>query len=70
MFEILRHPLFSLVIHYLEGSPLIDSDLFRAKAHLAIAIFVMGNKFSALPDEEDAKAILQQFSIKRFISAF
>lgn len=69
MHEILRDPLFSLVTHYLEGSPLLDTDLFRAKANLALAVFIMGNKFSSKPDEEDAKSILQQFSIQRYVQS-
>ena len=64
---VLRDPLFNISVHYLDGSPLNDHDLVRAKATTAIAIFVMGNKFSTNPDEEDAKTILQQFSIRRFI---
>mmetsp|Transcript_23872 Transcript_23872/g.35024 ORF Transcript_23872/g.35024 Transcript_23872/m.35024 type:complete len:1148 (-) Transcript_23872:179-3622(-) len=69
MHAVLRDPIFSIVTHYLEGSPLNDSDLMRAKANQAIAIFLMGNKFSSNPDEEDAKTILQQFSIRRFITS-
>jgi hypothetical protein len=33
----------------------------------AKAIFIMTNKFSSNPDEEDAKTILQQFSIQRYL---
>lgn len=69
MHVVLRDPIFSIVITYLEGSPLNDVDLVRAKANQAIAIFLMGNKFSSNPDEEDAKTILQQFSIRRFITS-
>jgi hypothetical protein len=69
MHVVLRDPIFSIVITYLEGSPLNDVDLSRAKANQAIAIFLMGNKFSSNPDEEDAKTILQQFSIRRFITS-
>lgn len=69
MQKILFDPIFSLVLHYLEGSPLVEADLSRAKANSAIAIFLMGNKFSSVPDEEDARTILQQFSIRRFISS-
>jgi hypothetical protein len=60
--------MFQLVVHYLEGSPLVKNDLFRAKAHLALGIFIMENKFSVNADEEDSKAILQQFSVKRYIT--
>lgn len=37
------------------------------QAGKAKAIFVMTNKFSTDPDEEDAKTILQQFSIQRYL---
>ena len=38
-----------------------------ARASSARAIFILTNKFSSDPDEEDAKTILQQFSIQRFL---
>jgi hypothetical protein len=69
MHSVLSDPLFSLVIHYLQGSPLNDIDLYRAKADQAIAIFLMGNKFCSNPDEEDAQTILRLFSIRRYTSA-
>lgn len=69
MHQVMKDPLFSLVLHYLVGSPLNDGDLIRCNAHKAVAVFIMEDKFSVNADEEDAKAILQQFSIKRFISA-
>lgn len=64
---LLRDPFFSNCIEYLEGTPLQERDLERAAASTAQAIFILTNKFSAYPDEEDAKTILQQFSIKRYI---
>ena len=67
IYSILRDPIYSITVHYLDGSPLNDSDLIRAKAEQAIAIFLMGNKFSINADEEDAKTILQHFSIRRYI---
>lgn len=57
-------------VTYLEGSALTDVDLQRAKAETASAIFIMTNKFSSYPDEEDSKTILLNFSIKRYISEF
>jgi len=63
----LRHPDYSLNITYLEGSALYDKDLKRAKCAHAVAIFIMTNKFGKNPDEEDAKTILQQFSIVKHI---
>jgi hypothetical protein len=67
MMQILRDPAFSSTVTYLEGNALNEKDLKRAKAISAKAIFIMTNKFSADPDEEDAKTILQQFSIQRFL---
>jgi hypothetical protein len=59
-----------LSITYLEGSALNDQDLRRARAESSTAIFIMTNKFSLSPDEEDAKSILINLSIKRYISSF
>ena len=67
MEQILRDPTFSNTVTYLEGNVLNEKDLKRAKASRAKAIFIMTNKFSADPDEEDAKTILQQFSIQRYL---
>lgn len=67
---LLRDSSFFLNIQYLEGSALIDHDLRRAKAQLAVAIFIMTNKFSEKPDEEDAKSILLNLSIKRYVASF
>jgi hypothetical protein len=65
--QILKDPVFSQTVTYLEGNALNDKDLKRAKASSAKAIFIMTNKFSTDADEEDAKTILQQFSIQRFL---
>ncbi|KAJ1437251.1 hypothetical protein B484DRAFT_392857, partial [Ochromonadaceae sp. CCMP2298] len=62
-------PYFSSVL-YLEGSALNDKDLKRAKAELALAVFIMSNKFSRKADEEDAKSILLKLSIKRYVKTF
>jgi hypothetical protein len=67
MIMLLRDPLYSLQITYLEGSALIEKDLSRAKVEMALAVFIMTNKFSTNPDQEDSKTILQQFSIKRYL---
>ena len=67
---LLRDSAFFLNLMYLEGSALVDKDLKRAKAQSAVAIFIMTNKFSNRPDEEDAKSILLNLSIKRFVASF
>ncbi len=67
MLAIMKDPKFMLSVTYLEGVPLNDHDLRRAMASEAKAIFIMTNKFSSNPDEEDAKTILQQFSIQRYL---
>jgi len=61
--EILKDPVFSLHVTYLEGSALLDTDLKRAAAEHAIAVFLLTNKFSNDPDEEDAKTSLLQLNI-------
>ena len=67
---LLRDSSFFLNIQYLEGSALVDKDLKRARAQHAVAIFIMTNKFSEKPDEEDAKSILLNLSIKRYVASF
>lgn len=67
---LMRDPQFFLQLQYLEGSALVEKDLKRAKAEYAMAIFIMTNKFSSNPDEEDAKSILLNLSIKRYIAGF
>jgi potassium large conductance calcium-activated channel subfamily M alpha protein 1 len=68
MKKMIHDPKRILQITYLEGSALSEDDLIRCKTGTAVAIFIMTNKFSANPDEEDAKTILQQFSIKKFLA--
>ena len=70
MIFLLRDSSFFLNLMYLEGSALVDKDLRRAKAQHAVAIFILTNKFSARPDEEDAKSILLNLSIKRYVASF
>lgn len=67
---LMRDSHYFLQLTYLEGSALLDADLRRAKAEASQAIFIMTNKFSAYPDEEDAKSILLNLSIKRYLSYF
>jgi hypothetical protein len=66
----MRQPKYELCLTYLQGSALTENDLKRAKAESAKAIFIMTNKFSSNPDEEDAKSILLNLSIKRYLSYF
>ena len=66
---LMRDPVYSMDITYLEGTALSQHDLKRASAWMAVSIFILTNKFSSKPDEEDAKVILQQFSIKQHITA-
>jgi hypothetical protein len=65
----LRDHTMSLYLTYIQGSAMNDNDLGRAHVTTAVAIFIMANKFSVTPDQEDAKTILQQFSIQRYCAA-
>lgn len=67
---LMRDRKFSTALTYLEGSALTESGLTRARAEAADAIFIMTNKFSANPDEEDAKSILLNLSIKKYLTNF
>ena len=67
MRDILRKPLYALRVAFLQGSVLSEADLKRALVHTALAVFIMSNKFTEDPDNEDAKIILQQLSIKKYV---
>jgi hypothetical protein len=67
---LMRDPQFFLCINYLEGSALLEADLKRAKVETAQAMFILSNKFNSNSDEEDAKSILLNFSIKRYLALF
>ncbi len=64
--QILKDALLSSSVTYLEGNTLNNKDLTRALAVDAKAIFIMANKYSADPDKEDSKTILQHINIQRF----
>jgi hypothetical protein len=66
---LLQNSNYSMNLNYLEGSALIDKDLKRARLDVASAIFILTNKFSSDPDEEDSKSILLNMSIKRYLNA-
>lgn len=65
---LMRQPKYLVSLTYLQGSALVESDLKRARAESAKAIFIMSNKFATNADEEDAKSILLNLSIKRYLS--
>ena len=69
MIFLMRDPKYLSAINYLEGSALLDEDLKRARVDSAEAVFIMTNKFTNQPDEEDAKAILHSLSIQRYINS-
>jgi len=69
MILLMRQTKYICAISYLEGSALLDVDLKRAKVELADAVFIMTNKFGLAPDEEDAKAILHNLSIQRYMNS-
>lgn len=66
MLQLINENQFALNVMYVEGSALNNRDLRRCCADTSVAIFVMTNKFADNADEEDAKTILQQFSIRRY----
>jgi hypothetical protein len=69
IYQLLQNPGFSLQVIYLQGTTLKESDLIRAHASTAIAVFYLTNKFSSSPDDEDAKMILQYMSVKRYVNS-
>jgi potassium large conductance calcium-activated channel subfamily M alpha protein 1 len=70
MILLMRQTKYICAISYLEGTALLDVDLKRAKVELADAVFIMTNKFGLAPDEEDAKAILHNLSIQRYMNSY
>lgn len=54
-------------ILYLQGSPFFEDDLIRARVDSARAIFLIANKFSYNVDEEDARIILLNMSLKKHL---
>ena len=54
-------------VQYLQGSPLKNVDLVRAKASQAQAILFMTNKFSRQPTKEDSRTIMQLYSVRRHL---
>lgn len=64
---LLRAPQYAIAATYLQGSALIENDLRRAKTEAAESVFIMTNKFSSNPDEDDARSILLNLSIKRYL---
>ena len=70
MMSILEDPVLSLNVLYIEGSAFNEKDLNRASVHTATAIFILTNKFTEDPDQEDAKVILQLVNIKRYLNNF
>ena len=58
---------FRLLVTYIDGSISNPADLERAGAASAKAVFVLSNKFSASPVDQDAATIMIVFAIRRFV---
>lgn len=67
MLLMLREPIYEFNVIYLEGSALVPKDLIRARVDSAEAVFIMADKFAAVPDEEDSKIMLQNLCIRKFL---
>lgn len=66
LLKVLELPAYRSRTTYLDGSPLSSHDLARAKVDFASACFILANKFTSTPHNDDAVAILKALSIKRF----
>jgi hypothetical protein len=64
---LLSSPRYSFGLTYLDGNVLNPKDLRRAAAQHAKSFFVLSNKFSPNPEEDDASTILRALAIKRFV---
>ena len=67
MNQLLNDPRYSFQLEYLDGNVMNEHDLKRAVAQEARTVFVLANKFSSSPEEEDASTILRALSVKRFV---
>ena len=65
--ELLGNPLFHRRLTYIAGSVLMDRDLHRASATKAEAIWLLSNKFSDRPDEEDSLTVLRSLQLNTFM---
>lgn len=68
--KLLKDIKYQQCLTYLDGTAMNEQDLRRACAIQSKAIFILANKFTTNPDEEDAKTILQQYSIRRFFNLY
>ena len=67
MLSLLSDPKYSFALTYLDGNVMNEKDLARASAQTAKTVFVLTNKLTRSPDEEDASTILRALSVKRYV---
>ena len=65
--ELLGNPAYHNRLTYIAGSVLMDRDLHRASAAKAEAIWLLSNKFSDRPDEEDGLTVLRSLQLNTFM---
>lgn len=65
--DLLSDPRFSYKLKYLDGDVMSDKDLKRASLETAKAVFLLTNKFSETPEQEDANSILRALFLKRYL---
>lgn len=63
---LLRHPLFEKRVLYLQGSVSLQSDLYRARVSEAACVFVLAQKASPTPEQEDLQNIATVLTIKNY----
>lgn len=67
MMGLLEHPKYSDNITYLQGSPMVERDLVRARADTADGVLILTDKSATSREERDAETILTALAIKRFL---
>ena len=67
MVGILHDPELSERVTYIQGSPFNERDLERSSMDTASACFLLTNKFSPKPEEQDANTILTAMALKRCV---
>ena len=68
--DLLSDPRFSYKLKYLDGDVMNDKDLKRASLETAKAVFLLTNKFSDTPEQEDATSILRALFLKRYMMSY
>jgi len=66
--DLLADPAFASRLTYISGSVLAEKDLLRADVGRAEAVWLLSNKLTDRPDEEDALTILRSLQLRAYFN--